>query len=183
MSRKMLKRLFYLSITLLVIVFMSRSGRNLPNPQPTTAGQNPLGGAQATPSAETVKVTRVIDGDTIEIESGQKVRYIGIDTPEIVDPKKPVQCFGKEASNKNKELVEGKQVRLEKDVSETDKFGRLLRYVYVDNIFVNDYLVRQGFAHVSTFPPDVKYQAQFLQAEKEARKNSRGLWTDGVCVK
>lgn len=174
----MLQRLFYLTVTILVIIFMSRSGQTLPTNQvqPTPTPTN-----QATPSAQTVKVTRVVDGDTIEIEGGQKVRYIGIDTPETVDPKKPVQCFGKEASNKNKELVENKQVRLEKDVSETDQFGRLLRYVYIDDVFVNDYLVRNGFAHSSTFPPDVKYQSQFLEAEKEARENGRGLWAEGVC--
>ena len=72
-----------------------------------------------------------MDGDTIIIEEGQKVCYIGIDTPESVHPSKPVECFGKEASNKNKELVEGKRVRLETDVSDTDRYGRLLRYVWV----------------------------------------------------
>ena len=126
-----------------------------------------------------VLVTRVVDGDTIEIEGGQKVRYIGIDTPEVADPRKPVQCFGKEASNKNKDLVEGKRVRLEKDVSETDKYGRLLRYVYSGNIFVNELLVREGYAFSSTYPPDVKYQDLFNKAEKEAREANRGLW--GSC--
>lgn len=132
-----------------------------------------------TPEAnqDEVLVKRVIDGDTIELADGRKVRYIGMDTPETVDPRQPVQCFGKEASEKNKELVEGKQVRLEKDVSETDKYGRLLRYVFIGDLFVNDYLVRQGYASVATFPPDVKYQEQFLQAQKEARENNRGLWS------
>jgi len=124
----------------------------------------------------TVKVARVIDGDTIEIDGGQKVRYIGIDTPETVDPRKAIQCFGKEASNKNKQLVEGKFVRLEKDISETDKYGRLLGYVWLDNTLINEYLVKVGFAHVSTFPPDVKYEKQFLQAQQYAQKNSLGLW-------
>ncbi|MBI3335237.1 MAG: thermonuclease family protein [Candidatus Portnoybacteria bacterium] len=76
------------------------------------------------------KVARVIDGDTIELENGQRVRYIGIDTPETSDPRKPIQCFGIEAAKKNQELVEGKMVRLEKDVSERDRYARLLRYVY-----------------------------------------------------
>lgn len=123
-----------------------------------------------------VKVTKVIDGDTIGIEGGSRVRYIGIDTPETVDPSSIVQCYGKEASNKNRELVEGKQVRLEKDVSETDRYGRLLRYVYVGDIFVNDYLVRQGFASASSYPPDIKFQSQFTEAQAEARNNNRGLW-------
>lgn len=129
-------------------------------------------------TAEFSTVTKVIDGDTIEIDNGRKVRYIGIDTPETKDPRKGVQCFGQEASLKNKELVLGKKIRLEKDVSETDKYERLLRYVYVGDIFVNDYLVRQGFAHAVSFPPDIKYQEQFRQAQAEARENKRGLWLD-----
>src|SRR3990167_1293984 len=82
-----------------------------------------------------IKVVKVIDGDTIEIDGGARVRYIGIDTPETVSPTSAIECYGKESSNKNRELVEGKTVRLEKDVSEIDKYGRLLRYVYVGDIF------------------------------------------------
>ena len=140
----------------------------------------------ASSSAVIVKVARAVDGDTIELEDRQTVRYIGIDTPELHHPTKPVQCFAKEAMEVNKKLVEGKQVKLEKDVSEKDKYGRLLRFVYLDEsfatssgIFINDYLVRQGFAFASTFPPDVKFSQQFLEAEREARQNNRGLW--GKC--
>jgi micrococcal nuclease len=124
----------------------------------------------------TFLVTRVIDGDTIEISGGSRVRYIGIDTPETVDPREEVQCFGKEASDKNKELVEGKEVRLEKDVSETDQYGRLLRYVYVGNTFVNESLVKEGFAKASSYPPDIKYQEKLANAEAFARENNKGLW-------
>lgn len=124
-----------------------------------------------------VRVTRVIDGDTIEIEGGRRVRYIGINTPETVHPSKPVECYGKEASNKNKELVEGKIVELEKDISETDKDGRLLRYVWIGNLFVNEYLVREGYAQVSTYPPDVKYQDKFLEAQRKAKQGNKGLWS------
>jgi endonuclease YncB( thermonuclease family) len=132
-----------------------------------------------TPAIVEARVIRVIDGDTIEVNVEgviHKVRYIGIDTPETVDPSEPVECFGKEASDKNSELVEGKIVRLEKDVSETDIYGRLLRYVWVGDIFVNDYLVRQGYAYAYTYPPDVKYAEQFAEAQREARENNRGLW-------
>ncbi|MFC2033808.1 thermonuclease family protein [Chloroflexota bacterium] len=125
------------------------------------------------------QVIRVIDGDTIEVSiegTSYRVRYIGIDTPETVHPSEPVGCFGKEASDKNKELVEGKIVRLEKDISETDKYERLLRYVWVDDLFVNDYLVREGYAYASTYHPDVKYSQQFAQAQGEAEENNRGLW-------
>jgi micrococcal nuclease len=131
-------------------------------------------------------VTRVIDGDTIEVDisgQNQKVRYLGVDTPETVDPRKSVQCFGKKASDENKKLVAGKAVELEKDVSETDKYGRLLRFVYIKNsdgsrLFVNDYLVRFGFARVLTFPPDVKFQQQFLEAQRQAQQNNLGLWKE-----
>lgn len=124
----------------------------------------------------TAKVVRIIDGDTIELESGQKVRYIGVDTPETVKPRVAVQCFGKEASNRNKELVEGKIVELEKDVSETDKYGRLLRYVWLEGKMINEQLVAEGYARISTFPPDVKYSQLFLAAEKKARLENVGLW-------
>jgi len=120
------------------------------------------------------RVARVVDGDTVEIKGGEKIRYIGIDAPEISSD----ACFAKEATEKNKELVEGRLVRLEMDLSETDKYGRLLRYVYVEEIFVNDFLVREGYANVYTIPPDLKYQEEFKDAEKEARENNRGLWTN-----
>lgn len=124
-----------------------------------------------------ILVTRVIDGDTIEIQGGMKVRYIGINTPETVDPKKSVQCFGTESSKENKRLVEGKSVVLVKDISDMDRYGRMLRYVYADGVFVNEYLVRHGYARVSTFPPDVTFADRFLEAEREARKQNLGLWS------
>lgn len=127
------------------------------------------------------RVVEAVDGDTIKLDSGETVRYIGIDTPETVDPRRPVGCFGKEASAENKRLVEGKTVYLVKDISETDKYSRLLRYIYLkledgSFLFVNDYLVRQGFAKASTYPPDVKYTPQFLEAERLAREKNLGLW-------
>ncbi len=134
--------------------------------------------AETTSTSETVK--RVIDGDTIELGSGKRVRYIGIDTPETVDPRKPIQCFGREAAEENKRLVDGKTVRLEKDISEVDRYGRLLRYVYVDDAMVNEELVKNGFAYSSSFPPDIKYQDRFQLAQREAQENNRGLW--GGCA-
>jgi micrococcal nuclease len=122
---------------------------------------------------------RVIDGDTIEVEIDGEVftlRYIGIDTPETVDPTTPQECFGAEASAANANLVLNKDAELEKDVSDTDRFGRLLRYVYVGGELVNERLVRDGYAVSSTFPPDVKHQDRFTAAEREAREAGRGLW-------
>ncbi len=130
------------------------------------------------------KIVRVIDGDTVELESGQKVRYIGVDTPETKSPTKGVQCFGREAKAKNKELVEGKYVKLEKDISETDRYGRLLRYVYLplpnstnEAVFINKYLVKNGYAHAATFPPDVRFSEEFTEDERIARENNLGLWS------
>ena len=101
-------------------------------------------------------VKKVIDGDTIELVDGTKIRYIGIDTPETVHPSKPVEFMGKEASNFNKTLVEGQCVHLEYDVERTDKYGRTLAYVYLDTLFVNAELVKQGYAQILTIPPDVR---------------------------
>jgi micrococcal nuclease len=134
------------------------------------------------PTAVFARVVRVVDGDTIEVDIQGKfytVRYIGIDTPKTVHPNRPVECFGKEASRRNRQLVEGKVVTLEKDVSETDRYGRLLRYVWVDGQMVNAVLVTEGYARTYTYPPDVKYAHLFLQLEREAREASRGLW--GAC--
>ncbi len=122
---------------------------------------------------DTARVIQVIDGDTITIDGGYRVRYIGIDTPEIYPT---VEAHGKEALEANRRLVEGREVRLERDVSETDKYGRLLRYVYVDDIFVNAELVRQGLAEAKAYPPDIEHQEYLEELEAEARKAGRGIW-------
>jgi micrococcal nuclease len=123
------------------------------------------------------KVIRVIDGDTIEIEGGERVRYIGIDAPETVEPRKAAECFGPEATAKNKELVEGKTVRLEKDLTDRDKYNRLLRYVYVGTTLINQELVQLGFARAWAYPPDLKYQDRIAQAQAAAKKMKNGLWS------
>jgi len=125
------------------------------------------------PPPDTARVIDVIDGDTITIQGGYRVRYIGIDAPEI-HPR--VEPFGTEAWQANRALVEGKEVRLERDVSETDKYGRLLRYVWVDDVLVEAELVRQGLARAKAYPPDTKYQDYLEQMELEAREEGRGMW-------
>lgn len=144
----------------------------LPTQTPTTTvGENiGVGGSD---KQEVFTVSRVIDGDTIELSDGRRVRYIGIDTPELTQN----ECFASEATARNRQLVEGKGVRFEKDVSETDRYGRLPRYVYVGDTFVNDSLVREGYANSYTYPPDVKYQNQFLEAQNAARSANKGLWS------
>lgn len=152
MFHKTITRYFILTIAVLMVISLTVAGENV------------------------FKVKRVIDGDTIELENGEKVRYIGIDTPETKHPSKPIQYYGKEASEANRSLVEGKEVRLEFDVQQRDKYGRLLAYVYVGDIFVNAWLVENGYAQILTIPPNVKYQDKFLELQKRAREEDRGLW-------
>jgi micrococcal nuclease len=127
----------------------------------------------STPERVQAKVVRVIDGDTIEVNisgSVYRVRYIGINTPEVG------QWGADEATQANAQLVLGKTVELEKDVSETDQYGRLLRYVWVNTSMVNATLVANGYAQVATYPPDVKYQQEFLNLQRQAQEAGLGLW-------
>lgn len=132
-------------------------------------------------------VADVIDGDTIKISIDGKdetLRLIGLDTPETVDPRKPVQCFGKEASDKAKELLLGRQIRIESDVSQDtrDKYERLLMYVYRDDgLFYNKHMIEQGYAYEYTYEIAYKYQSEFKSAEISAKTNQRGLWAPTVC--
>src|SRR4051812_26925844 len=127
-------------------------------------------------------VVRVVDGDTIQVRLArgaiERVRYIGVDTPESVKPNTPVQCFAKAASAFNRRLVAGRKVTLVRDVEERDRYGRLLAYVYrrPDGLFVNEELVRRGYARPLTIPPDVRFSAQFVRLADEARRAARGLW-------
>jgi micrococcal nuclease len=124
-------------------------------------------------------VERVVDGDTIHVRLGarvEKVRYIGINTPEVHHPTKGEEPGGREATEVNRRLVEGKRVRLELDVRERDRYGRLLAYVWVGDVMVNAELVRLGFAQVMTIPPNVRYQETLLKLQREARDAGRGLW-------
>lgn len=133
------------------------------------------------------RVVKVVDGDTIAVDmngTDETIRMIGINTPETVDPRKPVECFGKEASNKAKELLSGQWVELESDASqgERGKYGRLLRYVKIKNgLFYNLEIIKQGYAYEYTYNVPYKYQTEFKQAEDYAKNNKLGLWADGVC--
>lgn len=135
---------------------------------------------------ETYEVVRVVDGDTLTLSIGGKkevLRLIGMDTPETVDPRKQVQCFGKEASAKAKEMLTGKKVRIEADPSqgERDKYNRLLGYIFLeDGIFYNELMIEEGYAHEYTYNTPYKYQSEFKEAETKAREGKKGLWGD-VC--
>jgi micrococcal nuclease len=133
-------------------------------------------------------VAEVVDGDTLKVRMDARVetvRLIGVDTPEAVDPRRPVQCFGREASARARDLLSGKQVRVEQDPSQDtrDRFGRLLAYVWLeDGTFVNQALVAEGYAHEYTFAVPYRYQAEFKRAEREAREQRRGLWSPSTCA-
>ena len=122
-------------------------------------------------------VTFVADGDTILLESGESVRYLGVDAPETNHPSRGLECFGLEATERNRELVDGKYVRLEEDQTDRDRYGRLLRYVFVDGEFVNAVLVEEGYAFSSYYPPDTKYYHELVILELDAEEEGRGLWT------
>jgi len=133
------------------------------------------------------KVIRVVDGDTIVISKdgvNESVRLIGVDTPETVHPTKAVQCFGREASLKTKEWLEGREVHLviDEGEGERDKYRRLLGYIFRDDgLFINLELIKQGYAYEYTYDSSYKYQAEFMEAEEEAQVTKQGLWDDFVC--
>ncbi len=137
------------------------------------------GSVTPSPTAPTALVTGIIDGDTVRVRIGgteHTVRYIGIDAPETAGSPTGAEPFGEEASLKNRDLVLGKTVHLEQDVSNTDRYGRLLRYVWVDGTLVNAELAREGLVRVYDYPPDLARQQEMEQAQQEARTNCRGLW-------
>jgi len=123
-------------------------------------------------------VEEVIDGDTIKLKSGERVSYIGIDTPELSGENGRPEFYAWEAKEANRKLVEGKRVRLEFDVERRDRYGRLLAYVYVDGLMVNEWLVANGYARVYTFPPNVRYENNFKKLELEAQRLGLGIWRD-----
>lgn len=127
---------------------------------------------------EKTTVTRVVDGDTIVISTGEKVRFILVNTPESVHPDDSKNTeFGILASEFTKERLQDQTIYLEKDVSDIDRYGRLLRYIYLeDGTFFNELLVKEGYAQLSTFPPDLKYLELIQTAETYARENNLGLW-------
>ena len=175
-------------LVLLVVALFVLLGISVPFAQQAPA-RAPEGTPSSIASSTLYAVVKVVDGDTIHIDvAGKKetVRLIGINTPETVDPRRPVECFGKEASSKAKELLEGKKVRIETEASqgERDKYGRVLGYVYrEDGLFFNKYMIEEGYAYEYTYRIPYQYQVEFKTAQKEAEANGRGLWATGVCEK
>lgn len=139
-------------------------------------------GGRTAGSPDVGRVVKVVDGDTIHVQVGsarEKVRYIGVDTPETKDPRKPVQCFGEKASQFNERLVGDELVRLVGDVEERDRYGRRLAYVHRvrDGLFVNAELARLGYAQPLTIAPNVRFAERFAALAREARDAGRGLWS------
>lgn len=132
-------------------------------------------------------IVRVIDGDTVDVDiNGQteRIRLIGLDTPETVDPRKPVQCFGKEASDKAKSILTGQKVKIETDPSQglRDKYGRLLAYIFLpDGTLFNQTMIEEGYGHEYTYNLPYKYQTEFKASQVRVRELKKGLWADGVC--
>ncbi len=189
-------------IVAVIIAFVSGSAfvSNIPKQSPTPSivivrttptlspTATPAQDLSPTPNTKTYTVIQVVDGDTIKVSrDGVKstIRLIGVDTPETVDPRKPVQCFGTEATNKMIELLRSKIVLLEEDQSQgdKDKYGRLLRYVFLpDGTNVNNTLIQEGYAYEYTYRVPYIYQDEFKKAQISARESKRGLWADNACV-
>lgn len=158
-----------LALLLLVALVLLRPWESLDN------GDDP-------PATASAVVTRVVDGDTVEVRLDgrtEDVRYIGVDTPETVKPGAPVDCFGPQASTFNHQLVEGRRVRLVFGVEERDVYDRLLAYVYLGDRFVNAELVRRGLARTLTIPPNDRFAGRLKRLEIAASRAGRGLW--GAC--
>ena len=157
-----------------VVILLSACARGSSQPPATVA---PATGNL--PSGIDVVVRKVIDGDTIEVSGGERVRLIGIDTPETHDPNRPAGCFGTEASRFTATLLApGTPVRLVGDAEQRDRYGRLLAYVYrrADGLFVNAELLRRGYAQLLTIPPNVAHTDEFAAIARDARAGSQGLW-------
>ncbi|TSC86178.1 MAG: micrococcal nuclease [Parcubacteria group bacterium Gr01-1014_8] len=199
---------FYIALLALVILALtvattwyppSSSNSQLASPSlETVAPETEMSEATEGEKKETYRVVKVVDGDTLALEMGGNsvtVRLIGLDTPETLDPRKPVQCFGKEATEHAKKLLEGRRVSIEKDPTqgELDKYGRLLVYVYLPDLpaeasaqagglMFNEQMISEGYGHEYTYNIPYKYQTEFKAAENKARERKRGLWADNACA-
>lgn len=194
----MKKQTLYSISGFLMLMFSGIFGNNTQD-SPKDVNQVPVVQAVSTTSVESINnkstsseylyytVSSVVDGDTVKINMNGKtetLRLIGLDTPETLDPRKLVQCFGKEASNKAKELLVGKKVRIETDPSQgsKDKYNRTLAYIYLENgLFYNKYMIEQGYAHEYTYNIPYKYQSEFKEAVKRSQDSKLGLWSPDTC--
>lgn len=187
MRTRLFSKRTWLLIAIICAVVTSRGAAEVPNPVVLVPDLEPAHIAASLPS-DFFRVVKVVDGDTFDVDirgTSTRIRLIGVDTPEVVDPRKPVQCFGREASDKAKALLANQVVRLESDSTQgdKDKYGRILRYVFLtDGTSFNKMMIEEGYAHEYTYKTPYKYQTEFKAAQTEAQREARGLWGQGVCA-
>jgi len=184
MTKRIPKSVIYVFVLIAVLIIGILIGKSGTNNTSIAGKTQPVAnlGASVKNSSESssinanrsVKVTRVLDGDTIEVEGGERVRYLGINAPESGQP------FSTEATRENERLVAGRTITLEFDVQTQDRYKRLLAYVWVGDVLVNEEIVKNGYAVIETIQPNLKYQDLILKAQQEARDACRGLWA-GLC--
>lgn len=147
--------------------------------EPASKRPSPSPAPSPAPTGALRPVVRVVDGDTIVLDGNERVRLIGVNTPESVDPRRPVQWYGKEAAAWTRKALQGRKVRLAHDVEPRDRFGRTLAYVFLeDGTLFNLRLVEEGMAFAYPFPPNIAHEAEFRAAERQAREAGKGLWSD-----
>lgn len=184
MKNKKIQDLVFFSIILLISIFFPKFEKYIPSKEELLEVAKPT--ATVTP-LQNGQVTKVVDGDTIDVYLNGKtvrVRIIGINTPETVDPRSPVECFGKEASNYAKSLLTAKIVTLEPDETQdnVDRYGRLLRYVYLpDKSDFGLQMIKNGYAYEYTYDLPYKKQAEYKKAQTDAENKNLGLWGSGGC--
>ncbi len=200
LTNRTMRSIIYLIAWLIAALALVPSTPAQKTPEPTTPGNQVLDGGVAhtaqnpspLPSDATLSapypVVHVVDGDTIDVKKDGKkvrVRLIGLNTPEVVDPRRPVQCFGTEASAEAHRILDGQSVQLETDPSQDlyDKYGRLLAYVWLtDGTNFNEYQIAHGFGYEYTYDLPYKYQKGFKAAQAAARTAGLGLWAPGACA-
>jgi endonuclease YncB( thermonuclease family) len=180
-QQKWFKSLWFLVLFMIVVSYSAYKGILLLNPgQTSVASSSSILKMDNETKYIDALVTEVVDGDTLHVLINNKietVRLVLVDTPETKHPTKPIEPFGPEASKFMKDLLEGKTVKLEKDVSATDRYGRLLKYVWLNDQMVNEILLEKGLARVAVFPPDVKYVEAFRAVQKQAQEAKAGIWS------
>lgn len=180
-------KIFFAIVLAIAIIFLvSFVGRDRHVPTVPDANQQAQVIASDGGQSNVYLVSRVVDGDTIVVDMGgydETVRLIGVNTPETVDPRKPVQCFGREASDFVKGMLTGKSVRLEPDPTQADrdKYGRLLRYVYLGDVLVDEEIISSGYGFEYTYDIPYEFQNEFKASEAYAQAGGIGLWATSTC--
>lgn len=172
-------RLRFLIALGIIICILFILYRILAQYQPRTS-HSPINTITNSPTISVIEstVSFVYDGDTIQISDGTKVRLIGIDAPEVAHDNSNQQCFATESAKLLKELILDQKISIEQDKQKQDVYGRMLGYIWTDNVFINDFMIRQGYAKSMPIKPNTKYAVLFYDAQKDAQENKRGLWKE-----